>query len=308
MLTRTALLAATVLVAAAAPVLTTGPSVAPAEAACVKAPAWTPTATRFGISLSGTSTSSVIDDLGREESRFRTRIPVVRTWDPTIPTTNVWAKRTGFGTRWVATSIRAKPQEVLSGRHDSALHQYFSNAPTTTPIFWNYFHEPEDEVKAGQFTAAQFVAAWRRIADIAASYCRSNLYPTLVLMGWTAMPASRLDWRDWYPGAAYVSVLGWDPYNGATGQATSYKSPATLFDPVVAASRSAGKPFAIAETGTVRIPGDSAGTGRATWLRSVQSYLETNRAVFVTYFQSLNNGDFELRDSPGVSAWRTAMQ
>jgi hypothetical protein len=36
--------------------------------------------------------------------------------------------------------------------------------------------------------------------------------------------------------------------------------------------------------------------------------MEANKAVYVTYFQSLTNGDFELRDSPSVSAWRTAMQ
>ena len=280
-----------------------------ASAACVTAPTWNPTTTRFGISLSGSSGSSVTDDLAAEERRFGTRVNAVRTWDSTIPTGDVWAKRTaGFGSRYVVTSIRAKPQDVIAGRYDSQLRSYFSSAPTTMPIFWNYFHEPEDEVKAGQFTAAQFVQAHKRIADIAGSYCRSNLYPTLVLMGWTAMPASKLDWTDYYPGSGYVSVLGWDPYNGAQGDATSYRSPATLFDAVVGKSRAAGKPFGIAETGTARIPGDSSGTGRAAWLKQVESYMEANRAVFVTYFQSTNNGDFELRDAPGVAAWKAAMQ
>ncbi len=137
--------------------------------------------------------------------------------------------------------------------------------------------------------------------------CHSNLYPTVILMGWTAMPASKLDWTDYYPGSSYVSVLGWDPYNGANGDATSYKSAASIFDPVVAASKSVGKPFGIAETGTVRIPGDSAGTGRAAWLKSAAAYLKTNKAVFTTYFQSTNKGDFELRDAPSVSAWKTVM-
>lgn len=309
---KTRLAAAGLLVASAVSVLMVdaAPGSTPeASAACVKAPAWTSTSTKFGISLGGGSRTSVVDDLATEENRFGTHIPVVRTWDSYIPTGDVWKKRAaGFGSRYIVTSIRAKPSEINSGKYDSQLRSYFSSAPTTTPIFWNYYHEPEDEVKAGQFTAAQFVSAFKHVADIAGSYCRSNLYPTLVLMGWTVDPSARLDWTDYYPGAGYVSVLGWDPYNGAHGEATSYRSAASLFGNVVATSKAAGKPFGIAETGSDRIPGDSTGTGRAAWLTSIASYLDANNAAWVTYFQSTANGDFELRDSPGITAWRKAMQ
>jgi beta-mannanase len=311
MLRRTKLLVALVLVATAAPVLSAGnqapgASGAAASAACTKAPTWKATTPRFGISLGGSSGSSVINDLTNEEKRFGTTIKVVRTWDNYIPTTNVWAKR-NYGSRWVVTSIQEKPQAVINGTYDSALRQYFSNAPTTAPIFWNYWHEPEDNVKAGEFTAAQFVAAWKHIADIAASYCRTNLYPTLDLMGWTTEAASKLNWKDYYPGSDYVSVLAWDPYNNARGIASSYATPASIFASPVAASAAAGKPFAIAETGSTRTPGDSSGTGRAAWLTQVASYLRTNKAVFTTYFQSTNTADFELRDAPGIAAWKAAM-
>lgn len=307
------LLAATLLLgvtAAAAPVVAL-PGAQPtqqAEAACSKAPAWTGTKTRFGVSLSTSDGQTLKQDLDAEEKRFG-RIPVVRTWDPSVPPSNAWEKRKPwFGSRWVVTSFRLKPAEVLSGRYDSQLLHYFRTAPTDVPIFWNYFHEPEDEVKRGEFTAAQYRSAFRHIVDLAAPLCRTNLYPTLVLMGWTSKPESKLNWKDWYPGPAYISVLAWDPYNSATGKPTSYVDPATLYDSVVTVSRAAGKPWGIAETGSARVAGDGDYSGRAAWLTKVGRYFRDKGAVFVTYFQSTRNGDFELRDSRSIAAWKSWVQ
>jgi len=297
--------------------LTSAPLVAPtavpvlsgAEAACTKAPKWKARANpRFGISLSYTSSANLGEDLGHEQQRFGTRIPVLRTWDNGVPEPHVVEQRNEwYGKRWLVTSIKIAPSAVLSGDHDAALRRYFAAMPRRSPVFWNYFHEPEDEVKRGEFSAEQYRRAFRHIAGIAASECRGNLYPTLVLMGWTADPASDLDWHDLYPGKRYVSVLAWDPYNGAEGYASSYRSPRDIAGAVVRASRSAHRPFGIAETGSVRINGDASGEGRADWLRKMASYFRAQNAVFVTYFQSTNNGDFELRDEPSLRAWGAAM-
>ena len=308
---RIGLLSALALLLTMAPAVSVGPQepTARAEAACTKAPAWKKKDTRFGIGLSTSDAPNLGADLVAEQKRFRTRIPVIRTWDTGMPRDYAWEERSKwFGKRWIVTSLKLSPQEVNAGTHDNALRNYFKTAPRKQPIFYSFFHEPEDEVKNGQFTTAQYRAAFRRIVDIASSFCRSNLYPTLVLMGWTADPSSRLDWRDYYPGADYVSVLGWDPYNGANGYASSYRPPRQIFGHVVAASRAAGKPFGIAETGSVRIAGDASGKGRATWLRKSRRYLDRKNAAFVTYFQSTNKGDFELRDDPSIGAWRRAMR
>jgi hypothetical protein len=287
-----------------------GPGVAARSArGCPTAPRWHRTPTRFGISLGSDGGGSMKQDLDAEERRFDTRIPVVRTWDDTLPTRTPWSeKKKWYGKRWVVTSIRITPQRVLQGSYDSELRHYFGSAPRHTPIFWNYWHEPEDEIRAGRFTAGQYRQAWRHVARIAASFCRGNLYPTLVLMGWTANSAATPRWTEVDPGRRYVSVYAWDPYNGALGDATSYVAPRNIFGPAVRASRRAHRPFAIAETGTVRVPGDADGTGRAKWLAKVASYSRKHRAAFVTYYQSTRNGDFELRDRPGIAAWRRAMR
>ncbi|MBZ5739747.1 hypothetical protein [Nocardioides mangrovi] len=278
-------------------------------AGCPIAPRWHRTATRFGVSLGSNGGGSMKDDLTTEERRFGTRVPVVRTWDDTMPTRTPWSeKKRWYGSRWVVTSIRVTPQDVLSGRYDRDLRQYFRTAPRRTPIFWNYWHEPEDEIRAGQFTERQYVRAWRHVARIAGSFCRDNLYPTLVLMGWTANSAATPTWQQVDPGRRFVSVYAWDPYNGALGDAREYVAPRHLFSPVVRASKKSHRPFAIAETGSVRVPGDTDGSGRARWLDKVHTYARQHHAVFVTYYQSTRNGDFELRENPEIRVWRKAMR
>ena len=280
-----------------------------ATAGCVPARTWKPRAQpRFGVSLSTSPGVDLGDDLRVEQRRFGTRVPVLRTWDNGVPDpATVRNRAEWFGRRWLVTSLKIAPQDVLSGAYDARLRAYFRALPRRAPIFWSYFHEPEDDVAAGSFTAAQYRDAFRHVADIAAAQCRRTLYPTVILMGWTVDPASKLDWSDYYPGSSYVSVLGWDPYNGAEGYAASYRSPRDVAGAVVRVSRNAGKPFGIAETGSVRIAGDTDGTGRAAWLRELARYLRRRNATFVTYFQSTNKGDFELRDRPSVRAWRSAM-
>ena len=281
-------------------------SAAPAEAACSKAPSYKPGSTRFGVSLS-TNSLSMSQSLAKQDSNFG-RLKAVRIFDPGVPPSNAWSRRTSMlSGRTVVTSFRMAPQDVIAGKYDSAMRQFFSTAPTDRPIMWSYIHEPEPQILNGKFTYAQYRSAWQRLSTIAASYCRSNLFPTLILTGWTADPASHRDWRNYYPGSDFISTIAFDPYNSAHGTATTYRTPAQVFDNSVRVGKASGKPWGISETGSNRIPGDSAGYGRAAWLRSVATYLRAQGASYATYFQSTNNGDFELRDQPSISAWRSAV-
>lgn len=134
------------------------------------------------------------------------------------------------------------------------------------------------------------------------------MYATLILMGWTTSPASNKNWRDYYAGADVIDVLAFDPYNGAAnpGREGIYASPASIFDSVRAVAAEAGKPYGIAETGSLLTPKDT-GSGRAKWLRDVAAYHRQHGALFVTYFQSTNGGEYRLLDSPSRQAWRDAV-
>jgi hypothetical protein len=208
--------------------------------------------------------------------------------------------------RPVVVSFKALPQTILSGADDAVLQHWFDTAPTNVPIYWSYWHEPEDNIAAGQFTAEEYRAAWVHIAALAANAHNPELHATLILMAWTADPHSGRNWQDYYPGSTVIDTMGWDAYN--TGWSNgSYNSPAEVYGNAIAVSKQLGKPFGFAETGSHLVPGDD-GTGRAAWLRNTAAYLEAQGASWVCYFDSTVGGDFRLLDAPSQTAWRDAVE
>lgn len=288
------------------PVPPVNPSSAPGTRTCSSAPTYSPRRTLFGVNLS--TVNMGFKAAVQQNLKTFGHLPVVRIYDSHGAPSQMWNGQDAAlpkGTA-VVPSFALPPQEVLSGRDDAQIRAFFRAAPTDRLVFWNYYLEPESAVAARKFTTAQYRAAFRHISTIAASVCKANLYPTLVLMGWTASPMSRMSWQDYYPGARYVSVLAWDPYNSVNSTPTRYAPPSDLYNAVVNASRGAGKPWAIAETGSGLVPGDN-GTGRTRWLRSVGAYADRTNAAFVTYFNSKDAVDFRLLDAPSRNEWRALM-
>ncbi|MGH9297927.1 MAG: hypothetical protein ACRDZP_08135, partial [Acidimicrobiales bacterium] len=174
-------------------------------------------------------------------------------------------------------------------------------------IYWSYYHEPEDNIAAGQYTAAEYRAAWAHIANLAAQADNPYLHATLILMAWDLNPASGRNWQDYYPGNAVIQYIAWDAYNpsSASGRGV-YDSPSQVFGSVVAKMRSLGMPWGVAETGSLRAAGDTSGAGRAAWLRSIAEYLQAAGASWCTLFDSNAGGTYELADTPSIGAWRAA--
>lgn len=261
--------------------------------------------TLFGSSLGlslGTG-ETFAQGVSRQDRNFE-NIEVARVFEPNMPVS--WEKRAPYVKgKAVSISFRPAPAEVLAGKHDAALLDWFKNAPSDQEIYWTYYHEPEPQIDAGKFTHATYRAAWKHIAALADQACKPNMHATLVLTGWTANPSSKRDWRDYYAGDSVIDVLGWDPYNDASSVEgpSAYASPESIFGNVIAASKSANKPFAIAETGSRLIPTDPTGAQRAVWLKNVGRYLEDHGAVFVAYWDSIDKGDFRLLDDPSRKAW-----
>jgi hypothetical protein len=231
-------------------------------------------------------------------------LEVVRIFYSDLP--QAWPGKLNVNGRPIIVSFKALPAEVLAGSHDATLLDWFQKAPSGQEIYWSYYHEPEDNIAAGTFTAAQYRQAWQRISGLASQAGNSRLHATLILMGWSLEAASGRNWRDYYPGREYLDVLGWDVYNAAwrNGQ---YKPIPELFAKVIAASQGEGLPYGIAETGSPIVAGDD-GARRATWLREMAAHLTATGAVFASYFDLdwTNHGgpDYRLRDAASQAAWR----
>lgn len=237
--------------------------------------------------------------LAREDNTFGT-LRSVRIFFPGLP--NGWPLA-GQSNRTMVVSFNALPQDVLAGKDDAALRQWFASAPTNQALYWSYWHEPEDNIAAGQFTAADYRAAWAHIAALATQSRHANLTATLILMAYTLDPHSGRTFSDYYPGSAVIGELGWDAYN-TSARAGVYRAPADIYGKAAALSQSLNKPWGIGETGSLMVAGDN-GTQRAAWIRLAGQYLTAQGATWATYFNANHGGDFELNDTPSQQAWAT---
>lgn len=165
---------------------------------------------------------------------------------------------------------------------------------------WTYYHEPEDNIERGEFTAAALRAEWVRLRAIQ-QRVNPALRSCMILMGYTLTGAKGRDWRNYYPGDDVVDVLGWDVYS--TPGRVRYTAPEQVFGRCVQVSRDAGKPFGFAEWASVLAPGDD-GSERADWMRAAGAYHRDAGALFSTYFDSPNGGEYRLLDAPSQQAMR----
>jgi hypothetical protein len=258
--------------------------------------------TLFGTSLWTGDGSNAAQALARETAAFG-RPDVVRTYYTGMPA--AWPGSAGASGGPVVVSFKAAPKDVASGRLDSQFSNWFATAPKDRPIYWSYFHEPENDVESGSFSTADYRAAWAHLAGLADKANNPQLRSNLILMCWTLNPASHRNWQDYFAGSGVIDTIGWDCYNKSFSKG-QYGDPASMLGKAVSTSRGAGANWAVAELGSKMASGDS-GAGRAKWLQAIGSYARANGAAYITYFDSTVGGDFRLLDAPSKSAWRAVI-
>jgi len=238
------------------------------------------------------------------EDRTIGRLDLARVFYPGLPA--AWPGKVDMSGRPMVVSFKAPPAEILAGTDDHALTAWFAGAPRAQDTYWVYYHEPEDNIAAGMFTADQYRRAWQHLGALARAAKNPRLHATLVLMGWSTQPASGRNWRDYFAGTGTIGVLAWDTYNTGYRKGV-YLTGAQLFGTQVAINRSLGLPIGVAETGSPLV-GTDAGAGRAAWIRDITGYLRANGALFVSYFDldwsSHGVVDYRLRDAASTAAWR----
>ncbi|MGV9599975.1 hypothetical protein ACWDR1_25280 [Streptosporangium sandarakinum] len=266
----------------------------------LQAPAHASTPTLFGASVHQASGQTFPQALAAADARYGT-LPIVRVFYPGAPAgwTDVKLSTPGRAT---VVSFKYDADAVLAGTADAYLRSWFAGAPRDRDIFWCFYHEPEDDIRSGAFTAAAYRAAWQRIAGLADEAGNPRLFATTILMDWTLDPKSGRNWRDYYPGSAYVDVMAWDVYNFDMAKSETMAEH-NVKRPGLEVARSEGKPYAVAELGL----DDHA--NRPAMLREAARWLRgTADARFVTYFDATGWPQYDLiGDTGSIQAWREAV-
>jgi hypothetical protein len=252
------------------------------------------------VPMLGSSVRSAAN-LAQDTAQFG-RMPIVRVYYPHLPPATAWTSGlAGANKSAVIVSFKALPSAILSGADDAALRQFFDSAPTGHPIYYSYFHEPEDNIAAGQFTLAGYKAAWAHVVALANAAHNPYLHSTLILMEYDLTKASGRNWKNYLPGGGIISVLGWDAYpvGSATNVHPQLTAPADFMGPAIAAAKSVGLPYGFAEFG-LSTPRD-----RPAWLTSVGKYLMSSGALFGSLFNgSAQYPTLQLTDPASVAVWR----
>lgn len=256
---------------------------------------------RFGASIYKRPGQSYGDAFRQTEAKYGGHLGAARLFFPGMPPSWSWLRSVGGDTRLVV-SFKAPPGQILSGRYDARLRNWFADAPRGYNTRWAYYHEPENDDERGGLDPAAYRRAWDHVAALARQADNPHLRATLILMCWTIKEKSGRDWRDYYPGSDVIDLVAFDCYNGGH-VFNGYRPASQMLEHVVQFARQIGKPWAVAELGTARAGGDN-GSARASWLRKAAAYAREEGARFVTYFDSGDNSAYRLNDSASTSAWR----
>ncbi len=215
-------------------------------------------------------------------------------------------------------SFKYQPSEVIAGQHDADLKSFFQGIQDNHPVYYTYWHEPDDELyKTHSFTPTDYRNAWahiRKIADgVKATRPNLKIFATLIIMEYSmtpkVAPSRPLTGPDgMYPGDDVIDVFGVDAYNSGADQG-QVVNVSDQFGRVIDFAQLHKKPWAIGEIGSCPVVGNPQ--GRATYLSNALSYWKSRQytPVFVTYFNvDWPACDYRMENDPAATkVWHDAM-
>jgi Glycosyl hydrolase family 26 len=157
-----------------------------------------------------------------------------------------------------------------------------------------YHHEPEATASSGLGSPADFIAAHQHVVSIFRQQGVTNVQWVwqMTAFSFRANPSDRRNANNWYPGDAWVDVVGADGYTwrNCFGHNEGWSTMASFADPVLAFARAHGKAASLPEFGAA----DDA--RRAQWLQDARQYMAANKDVLQSAFY-FNRG----RDARGCT-------
>lgn len=206
---------------------------------------------------------------------------------------------------------------LLAGKYDAQLNGWLDKCPADSRPKWVIFwHEPEDEIRDGKFTAAQLRAAVAYVKSLidAKNTPARRIKVGICLMEWTLEPASGRNVNDYLPNVA-LDFIGWDAYpaDRADQDLPNLDRTRAAFTKCRDATKAAGVPvWLILETGTRKL--DPAmtdadyDTRQATWISKAIPIADELGARGLTYFDSTVGGDFTIKGPKAKAAMGAAIR
>jgi hypothetical protein len=221
-------------------------------------------------------------------------------------------------------SFKIPPAQLAAGAYDDRLREFLASTPRYF-IFTNY-HEPEQEIASGRFTAADFRAAIVRLAQLV--HAQNALDDgtrkvAVTLMSDTVNGFKGRNPLDYWPGKDpatgknYADVLSFDTYawphaTNTPGVPAGYTdgqrwmTSAQLLDPGIALAQSLETPWMISEFGFLEDVNDPGHKARA--IADFVQYAFAHGAIGLEYWDGVGSrGDWRLDHSAQATAMWSAL-
>lgn len=184
---------------------------------------------------------------------------------------------------------------IANGSYDAAIRTWADNYLAWTAqgsnrrAFLALLPEMNWHLSSWSYDPAGFIAAYRHIQSVfeGRGVTRDKAWWVFAPNGYSSPPYYV---EDYYPGDAYVDVVGFSSYNQS--YATAWMSPNQVFGPYIQEIRSSVtfvKPIFIAQTATCSTGGD-----KDQWLRDAYSYLYQQGIRGVMYFNGNKECDWAV--------------
>lgn len=187
-----------------------------------------------------------------------------------------------------------------SGANDSQVSGWLADVPKDgTTHYVALWHEPEDDIATGRFTAAEFRAGVAHLQQLAAEFdgTGKRIRVGVVLMGYTVQASSGRNVENYLvPG---LDFYGWDIYTSPTDTAdtrTKYALASTKCD-----ADGVARCF-LTETGPRVEGGTPSQSTKAAWVTQSAQHARTLGFDGWMYFDSTVGGDFRLREQVAFDA------
>lgn len=217
-------------------------------------------------------------------------------------------------------SFNLAPAQVVAGQWDARLRTFVQSTPPNTIL--SIWHEPEQEIEAKLFTAADFRAMmvrFNRIVDEANSADGGTRLVSVVLMVSTFSGFKGRDPNTYWPGLEGADMIAVDAYGSPTRTSSTpqgytngrnWKTGEQLLTPVYNYAVSKGAQWGISEFGY--LVDTTNHNHKAQVIGEAVAYARSHDAVMFEYFDnSGSRGDWRLRNNappvPSVSTTSAAV-
>jgi hypothetical protein len=182
-------------------------------------------------------------------------------------------------------SFKPTPATFAAGTNDSWFNGFLNSIPNGQKVIFILWHEPEDNIKNGDFTLAAWKAANNHLGQLVHATGRPELRTAICMLGaWTFDPSSPYHTNEYWDSGfdANIDYVGFDPYNQSSNF-TRLDADVNFMKGMTWAQTTHNKTVILPEWGCIDDPGGDA-TKKANWITDTYNFCLSNDMYAALYF------------------------